>query len=495
MSIPARKLKQVDTLAFALAYARHGWSVFPLHTPDSQGRCSCHKANCSNIGKHPRTMNGLNDATTDEASINKWWRQWPKANVGVVTGTGSFVTLDVDPKHGGDEALAELLRRQGAFDETLTARTGSGGRHINFAHPGVKVKNVQASKKLGAGLDVRGDGGYIVAPPSLHASGQRYEWLNDAPLAPMPAWLLDMLTSADSTKHTKKPTATGNVHQIVVIIPEGKRNNTLASQAGKMRRDGMTEDEIFAGLSIMNAQRCEPPLPDDDVRSIVRSISRYEPAHTSDAGQESPHGDKQAALTYLRRTLKLPIQEVVKRGVNKSEYEFVLEGGLTILVGDIDCLTSPRRARNAIADSSAKVLLPKFKGDDWDNVVRAVLDAAEVVETITAEGETLAWLSGSHYSLIGERVNMSDRREVFMAIQNTKERFGFVDTEGRWYVRLPALMRSIVLQAGRTTQKDLTARLTRLKFVSIEKGARDPDDDGTLVKARYWISPPNFDPD
>lgn len=168
-----RILNTAPLVNAALAYARRGWAVFPLHSP-MEGACSCGKPDCRNTGKHPRTPKGLHDATTDESTIRKWWTRWPTANIGVVTGeaSGMFV-LDVDPRNGGDLTLARLEREHGTLPPTLVARTGGGGRHILFAHPGMKVS---AGVKLGPGLDIKGEGGYIVAAPSVHASGAKYEW-------------------------------------------------------------------------------------------------------------------------------------------------------------------------------------------------------------------------------------------------------------------------------------------------------------------------------
>src|SRR5947209_3864234 len=101
MHTPERKLKEADMLEAALAHTRRGFKVIPIHTPIfecGEVRCSCRKINCQSIGKHPRTLNGLKDATTEEAKIRKWWGQWPDANIGIVTGAESnIVTLDVDP--------------------------------------------------------------------------------------------------------------------------------------------------------------------------------------------------------------------------------------------------------------------------------------------------------------------------------------------------------------------------------------------------------------
>jgi hypothetical protein len=164
-------------LPFALEYAKRGWGVLPLHTPDEKGHCSCHKLHCTNVGKHPRTMNGCKDATTNEEIIRKWWEKWPDANVAIATGieSGIFV-LDIDPRHGGDKSLKILEQKYGNLPTTLKSRTGSGGWHLFFRHPGATIPNLIG--KIGSGLDLRGDGGYVVAPPSLHQSGAFYQWIH-----------------------------------------------------------------------------------------------------------------------------------------------------------------------------------------------------------------------------------------------------------------------------------------------------------------------------
>src|SRR6516162_3079795 len=157
----------------ALAYAARGWHVFPCHTPTTQG-CSCTKrAACDDTGKHPRTQHGLKNATTDAAQIRKWWRMWPQANIGVAAGAVSgFVVLDVDSYKGGTESLRDLEQSYRPLPETVQQLTGGGGVHYVFAHPGTPVRN--RVETLGAGLDIRGDGGYIIAAPSLHTSGKQY---------------------------------------------------------------------------------------------------------------------------------------------------------------------------------------------------------------------------------------------------------------------------------------------------------------------------------
>jgi hypothetical protein len=152
-------------LEVALRYAEHGWPVVPLHTP-SVSACSCRTDTCSSPGKHPRLTRGLHDASADGDQIRAWWRRWPDANVGVVTGAASgLVVLDIDLPDG-PASLARLTEEHGPLPATCEQRTGSGGRQLLFAHPGHPVSN---RTRVEPGIDVRGDGGYIVVPPSLHA--------------------------------------------------------------------------------------------------------------------------------------------------------------------------------------------------------------------------------------------------------------------------------------------------------------------------------------
>jgi hypothetical protein len=173
----------------ARAYARRGWPVIPLHQPVGDG-CSCGRSGCTSTGKHPRLRHGLLEASTDAGDVTRWWRRWPSANVGVVTGaTAGLVVLDVDGAIG-EAALDELEARHGALGRPARSRTGSG-YHLLYRHPGGRLPN--SASKLGPGLDVRGDGGFVVAPPSLHASGHHYRWCEAPAPGELPGWLLGLL--------------------------------------------------------------------------------------------------------------------------------------------------------------------------------------------------------------------------------------------------------------------------------------------------------------
>ena len=190
---------KIDCITNSQSYTDRGWAVFPL------------VANT----KTPATTNGFKDATTDQNQINQWFKT--AHNIGIATGKGLLV-LDIDRKHGkdGGEVLASLEREHGKLPDTLTATTPSGGEHLYFSYPANVAIQSRANicKEHGEGLDIRADGGYIVAPPShtnesadpkgKTATGD-YTWLNALPVAELPAQWLELL-------RTKERIRTPHVH-------------------------------------------------------------------------------------------------------------------------------------------------------------------------------------------------------------------------------------------------------------------------------------------
>lgn len=144
----------------AVVYAHRGWAVFPCHAPArTPAGCSCGAAECASPAKHPRVAGGLKSATTDNGQIEGWWARWPNANVAIRTGEVSgLVVVDIDPDHGGDASLECLVEEHGSPPVGRVVRTGSGGRHLYFRHPGGVVRN-DAGRRLGPGLDIRGTAG------------------------------------------------------------------------------------------------------------------------------------------------------------------------------------------------------------------------------------------------------------------------------------------------------------------------------------------------
>jgi hypothetical protein len=267
--------------------------VFPCHTARN-GRCSCGREECNSPGKHPRTPHGLKDASTTEATIRTWWARWVDANIAVATGaTSGIVVLDADkkPEKGtdGEETLQALEARYGTLSGTVEQITGSGGRHLFFRHPGGSISN--SVGKLGPGVDVRGDGGYVMVPPSIHPSGRPYEWEfshhpDETPLAPLPpAWVA--LLQAQSNGNGSRAHAAADSEP----IGEGQRNDTLFRLACSMRGKGMSQGAIAAALLAENTARCQPLLPEEEVRRIAQSAGSYEPGNSGGEHQLWPEPD------------------------------------------------------------------------------------------------------------------------------------------------------------------------------------------------------------
>lgn len=273
----------MTNLDAALSYARRGWRVIAVHYVQN-GRCSCPNLECKSPGKHPIPNAWQDRATVDPAQIDSWWREYPNASVGIVTGVGSgFFAFDVDVTKGAD--LDAFQAQHGALPVTLTALTGSGGYHVLFKHPGGYLPN--SASHLGHGLDIRGDGGFIVAAPSLHASGRRYSWLNpEDQIAEAPAWLLTLIRRPKAAT----PGVGGRV-------AEGGRNDALTRLAGRLRAMDCDEAELEAALLAFNDSRCTPPLSESEVRRIALSVSRYQPAPVG-VWDPSLDPDPEPALDY-----------------------------------------------------------------------------------------------------------------------------------------------------------------------------------------------------
>lgn len=258
----ARALPMRDA---ALDYAARGWSVIPM-----QPR-----------GKRPLVAwREFQQRRAEADEIESWFARWPDANVGLVTGgVSGLVVLDVDARHGGAQSIADAEAAHGRLPPTVECLTGGGGRHLYYAHPGAPVANRVA---LRPGIDVRGDGGCVVAPPSLHPSGMRYAWLpghapGERPLARLPEQVFARAGLVRPIGH-----APGHWRQLIREgIDEGQRNNTLASLTGHLLRRGVDLEVALELMLAWNRTHCRPPLHDDEVVQVVHSIARL---HERDGG-------------------------------------------------------------------------------------------------------------------------------------------------------------------------------------------------------------------
>lgn len=260
----------------ALRYAtEHGFYVFPGYEPTEAG-CSCGKDCGTDRGKHPRTVHGLLDASKDAAQIESWWRANPDASVLVRTGIESgIMVVDVDPRHDGSETLHDLEHEHGELPETPRSLTGGGGEHIVLQHPGPGIKIKSAANALGPGVDVRGDGGYAIFPPSVHPSTRRYEWdagayLGEVPIAPAPRWVIDKARE-DAERDPV------DVQGFLDGVAEGARDDTTFRVASKLRGLNISYD-IAREIILKGAAAAIPPFPAKQaIKCLDSAYKRYKP--------------------------------------------------------------------------------------------------------------------------------------------------------------------------------------------------------------------------
>lgn len=257
-------------------YRRVNIPIFPVHMPLPDG-CSCNSQTCPNKGKHPRITGFYRCATLDMSQILQWASFWPQSNVGMPTGhPWRYVVIDVDPRHGGERSLDDLQRKFGFFPPTIETITGSGGRHYFFNTPKVELQN--SSGKIAPGVDVRGHHGFVVVPPSLHASGNRYEWVaghapDEIAAAAMPAWLIDSTTAEVGNALGRR----SDWRQSVLRkIGEGERNAAVAKLVGHLLRRRVDPYVVLEIALSWNRDHCLPPLDDREVVAVVDSIAKSE---------------------------------------------------------------------------------------------------------------------------------------------------------------------------------------------------------------------------
>lgn len=270
------------------------WQVFPVHSVNGSG-CTCGRPDCPSPAKHPRTGRGLYDATDDPAAIEKWREKWPGCNWGLPTGaTSGLVVVDEDPDHGGRESRQRMEEKYGPLPVTPTVRTGGGGFHYFYRHPGTKLSNAQPINTEFPGIDLRGDGGYVVGAGGSHLSGGTYEWVEgrspaDIEFADLPQWIIDLRNQRQAPREPSRSTATNGDSRSELIravrqyaakaepVGEGQRNATAFRLAGQLaafthEETGETpsEADILGELRAWN-QYNTPPLPEGELETTIRS--------------------------------------------------------------------------------------------------------------------------------------------------------------------------------------------------------------------------------
>lgn len=307
-TIPTQTLKDA-----ALAYAEAGYKIFP----------------CRPMDKVPLVSGGFHVASSDKAQVELWWKQWPEANIGLPTGAvNGLVVLDFDEKSGGLDTFEEM---KATLPPASTVATGGGGLHLYFAHPGQEIRNKAG---LQPGLDIRGDGGYVIAPPSVHSSGMEYTFTHEeAALTELPTALLAALSSS----RTEQDRAEGGGS-----VLEGGRNAYLTRMAGVLARRGLSPEALLAALIAENEAKCMPSLPLREVEAIASWAATKAPAEdilmdTVNALENAPASLVVRASDLLDKTFSyLTDKEKVKgTPTGLTGLDRMLGGGFRL--GEVTC--------------------------------------------------------------------------------------------------------------------------------------------------------------
>ena len=350
-----------ELAAAASRYAStYDWAVFPVHSI-RDGACTCSQVDCGSPGKHPRTPRGLTDATKDQQVIKGWWQQWPEANIGVRTGQASgIMAVDLDVKGTADDINGitnwyDLLDAHGPAS-TMTAITGGGGQHWIYKLPtNVEVRN-DAGTKLAKGIDIRGDGGYIVVAPSVHLSGDSYEWEDNSPAVLAPEWLISKCASpVQKAVKTVKP-AEGYEPWVTTALEgvgESYRNHTATRLVGYFHKQGVAEDIIYAILTPF-AEACTPPMDPRELRRTVANVCRYERQITDHHIVDPPDFEEvagQLVYTWRKSGVCIKLDEMMRDrdGIHcELDIEAIMPGRQTLDHGPIRFNLSSTTTRNSL---------------------------------------------------------------------------------------------------------------------------------------------------
>lgn len=300
----------------ALSFARSGYAILPLFEPTMLG-CACGNPSCSHVGKHPRTPHGVRDATTDADTIADWWRRWPEANVGIATGSSSGVfVLDVDGPEGR-ATLATLSSNAKPAPSAAKVHTGRG-EHYYFRIGGLRVRN----PRLGPGLDLRGEGGYVVGVGSRHAAGARYRHAHCGRIRPRllpadpPSWLCALIGAAPTSPLAEaKATLPRDVAYAQAALrdeldrlrsaTEGERNTTLnlcAFRLGQLVGAGLLDANTVAAAMLPVAH--EIGLGEAEAAATIDSGLQ--------AGQCSPRSVELAGAVVARAAEPLAVDPLAQ---------------------------------------------------------------------------------------------------------------------------------------------------------------------------------------
>ena len=380
----------------AVWYAENGFAVFPLRAR----------------GKRPATQHGVNDWTDDAESVRKWWEKHPDHNIGIACGTpsGGLLVLDFDVDEEKDkDGLATLYaweRSHGELPETAVAITGRGGMHYLYR---TDRTNIHPSANPDLSVDVRSDGSYIVAPPSVHENGRRYEWQDspeDTPIATANGNVYDFLDHVQRNgghDETRKP---NGKFKLPDEIKQGGRDNTLYRYACHLRAIGRSDEEITASVAGVNAMRCKPPMPAEDIERIVRSACRHD---QGDDGEREPGIGKPGTGSEAIRGPRGGLQtNALAKRVMRVNLARIIDGAPAVWTGT-RWEFGPRAINRCVLD-----IADDAKKQDKAEVVSYIMDKAPNVSSDSSfDGRYYVQFSNATYDVLADEV-VEPRPEMYI---------------------------------------------------------------------------------
>lgn len=396
----------MTNLEAALQYLALGWSIIPGHSVDGDGICTCTKIDCGRLtGKHPRlnTWTQYQTKLPSEFQVRSWWQRWPDANILVITGTLSgLVVVDQDPRHGGDVTILEYK----PLPDTVVCTTGGGGEHYYFKHPNLGY--IHSGSNFLPGIDIRADGGYAIAPPSLHASKRQYAWQvgcspEEQELAPIPPNLLPIILGFKGASNGKV-----KEYEALELLPyisgerrlhEGERNERLTQFAGQLLGRGDSVEAVIGTLALI-AALADPPLEFSEVQTIVRSIHNRE-LRKQEANKQTQEALNDTELSTMGIEQRIELARAVWRqlgidnvvdwiqlsGTGEADFQIELPDRIVSVGGAL--IGGYGKIRDILNTAHAG-LIPRMQLSKWDRYAQQLAQLARE-ETVGAlrQSETL----------------------------------------------------------------------------------------------------------
>ncbi len=369
-------------LKTALIYLKRGWSIIPLHPRE----------------KSPPLVgwDEFKQRRPTEALVKKWWLKWPEANIGVITGAISgIVVLDVD----GPEGDQSLKGRE--MPITPQSTTGKGTHHW-YRYPGHHVKG---SVRFLPGLDIRADGNYVLAPPSVHPNGSEYCWAispDRTEIDEVPGWLLAFIkgiTAAAPTSvdlHVEDQSGEDWYEKALLGVEAGARNDTLVRLCGRFLGLGHTPREVWRLLRNWNAIN-KPPIEEAEFKRSVSSIVSREAQKATEGSDTllvAPDANRDAILATINQMFEgIELRQIIKYLTEPAVYALRTSAG-EVRLGGIENLIRQDRLRMRIAENDEQIL-KRFKQKTWDQISELLLRVCvdvEVAEEVTDKGRLRYWI-------------------------------------------------------------------------------------------------------